>query len=88
MKYVNILGLVFLGFIAHKALEEMYDFKFEQGFQVCGNQYIKDTKDSSIEGPLTKRFKCTYEYMGPYAKLSLILMRPHFSDSTGARWYY
>lgn len=87
MKYI----LVFLlGFVTHKGLEEIYDYSFMKGFssETCTQQYILDSNDPKIDAPLTKRFQCTYNEMGPVAYLSYVLARPHFSDFTGNRWYY
>ncbi len=90
MKYLGVLSLILFGFLVHPALEEIYDYKFEQGFmsKECVDQYIKDCNNKNIDAPLTKRFQCTYKYIGTYAKLEYVLMRPHFSDDTGKRWYY
>lgn len=91
MKTFAYICLILFGFNGHKILEEVYDYKFEQGFnsKVCMDQYIKDIQPASgVAAPLTKRFECTYSQMGVYGKLKYVLMRPHFSDDTGNRWYY
>lgn len=89
MKYIAMLGLVLAGFIGHKALEEVYDYKFEQSFasDECVEVYTKAIAMNE-DACLTKRFQCTYKQMGAYDDLKYVLARPHFSDDTGNRWYY
>lgn len=85
MKY---LIAILLGFFLHKGLEEVYDYHFNKGFMVCGDQYALDIKDDKIDAPLTKRFQCTYKDMGYVADLKYVLMRPHWADVSNERWYY
>ncbi len=87
MKYL----LVFiLGFITHKALEEVYDYSFNKGFasKICTDQYLLDIKNINVNNLLTKRFECTYKEMGVVSKLSYILLRPHYFDESPNKWYY
>jgi hypothetical protein len=88
MKYLLV---VFLSFMLHKGMEEVYDYSYNKAFvsDVCYNSYVKDTKDSNIDAPLSKRFRCTEREMGIVHLLSYVLMRPHFTmNDKNGDWYY
>lgn len=81
--------LILLGFCLHKGLEEVYDYSWQKGFKVCGEQYMKDVEDPKIDAPLSKRFRCAEKDMGLVYNLKYILLRPHwFETSFQERWYY
>ena len=75
MKYVIVFVL---GFVSHKVFNYIYDYSFQKGFSssACRDQYGLDVKDPKIDGPLTKRFECTYKQMGVVENLKYILVRP------------
>lgn len=81
-----LLGIA-LGFILHKATEEVFDYHFIKGFVVCGDQYSADVKNN-VSNPLSKRFQCTRDQMGYFKYLEYLLIRPHWSDVSIERWYY
>lgn len=81
-----LLGLL-LGFILHKATEEVFDYHFRKGFVACRDQYMIDVKNN-IDAPLSKRFRCTREQMGYVRYLEYLLVRPHWSSPGKERWYY
>lgn len=75
IKYVLVFAT---GFIAHKAINYVYDISFEKGFssKACRNQYLADQHN----------FECTYKQMGIVANLKWILIRP--SGLAGEKWTF
>lgn len=82
-----LLG-IFLGFLLHKGIEEIYNYKFQQAFASdrCGDLYLKDI-ENEVSKPLSRRFDCVRDELGIWNYLEYLLFRPHFSDIAAGKGY-
>ena len=88
MKYLLV---IFLTLMAHKGMEEVYDYYFLKAFisNRCTKVYKDALNDKHEPAPLSKRFACVRDEMGAIEYLSYILARPHLTvKDNGGKWYY